>query len=597
MSPDHDAAAFDLTNPDIPQMASRAAAAAPDHPLIRGLSTDTMLVEKDVRIPTADGTYLVCDVFRPRTEGTYPVLLSSGPYGKDLPFELHWPYEYARAGEQSPYMTIETVNPESWVADGYAVVRVDQTGTGKTPGIIDVWSPRDTDHFYDAIEWAGTQAWSTGKVGLIGISYYSASQFAVAARRPPHLAAMIPWEVGHDLYRELVRNGGILANAFVDFWFDFWVLSNQHGQESATEEELAKMVVDFRELIRAHEFADDFWADRVADVSKIDVPIFTAGNWAGPSLTLRSHVEAFDEVSSANKWLRIHTGGHIEPFYGEEARAEQKRFFDHFLREVDNGQHDLPPIHLAIRTGPQVSWRYEHEWPLARTAWTTMHLDAADTPALVENEPQSRGTASFNAEADDSMWAPVTSYNDVLTSTGATDHDISRTFLSAPLTADTEITGPLALSLTVSCSVGDTDLFVTVRDLDPDGNEVVVDGVDNPETPVTFGWLRLSHRELDPERSTPWRPVLRHTAAAVPEADEIVDVQIEVGPTSWVFQAGHRICVEIGSRDLPGAFPFLHNDKDDRRTGGTVTIHTGPGTHSALLLPVIPTGQVPTTAG
>ncbi len=588
MSPDQRESAYDLTNPDMPEMAQTGVAAAPDHPLIRGVSTDSMTVEKDVRIPTSDGKYVLCDVFRPRTAGTYPVLLNSGPYGKDIPFDIQWPYEYERSAQQSEYMTIETVEPEVWVADGYAVVRIDQAGTGKSPGVIDVWSPRDTGYYYDAIEWAASQPWSTGKIGLIGVSYYSATQFAVAARRPPHLAAIIPWEVGPDLYRDLVRNGGILDNGFMDFWFEFWVLSNQHGLGSTPNEELQDMFVDFRELIRSHEFFDDFWAERVDDLSKVEVPMFTAANWAGTGLSLRSHFSAFNESSSTHKWLRVHTGGHIEPFYSLEALAEQKRFFDHFLRGVNNGQLDVPPVHLAIRTGSEVSWRYENEWPLSRTDWTPMHLDAADAPTLRDSQPDSEGKAQFSAEPDDAMWAPVTSYNDVLTTTSGANQNISRSFLSAPIDNDMEVTGPVALSLRVSCSAGDTDLFVVIRDIDPSGNEVVVDGVDNPKTPVTFGWLRLSHRELDPERSTVGRPVLRHDAPAVVEPDEIVDVQIEVGPTSWVFQAGHRICIEIGSRDLPGAFPFLHNDKIDRRTGGEVTIYTGPGTNSTLLLPVIP---------
>ena len=306
---------FDLTDPTVAQMAQEAPETHPDHPLITGKSTANMLVEKDVQITCSDGAVVVCDVFRPNKAGQFPVLMSCGPYGKDIPFELHWPYEYARSGEHSPYMTIETVNPESWVADDYVVVRVDQTGTGKSPGVIDVWSPRDTGHFVDSVEWAGAQNWSSGKVGLIGVSYYSASQIAVAANAPASLAAIIPWEVGHNLYSEFARHGGIRSSGFVDFWFQFWILSNQHGRTVLDEEQLATNWVNFPQLAAEHELFDEFWQERTADPSRVNVPLFTAGNWAGPSMVLRSHIDLYQQATSCSKWLRVHTGGHIEPFY------------------------------------------------------------------------------------------------------------------------------------------------------------------------------------------------------------------------------------------------------------------------------------------
>ena len=251
----------------------------------------------------------------------------------------------------------------------------------------------------------------------------------------------------------------------------------------------------------------------------------------------------------------------------------------------------MPPIHLAIRRGAEVSWRYEHEWPLARTNWTVMSLDAG-SHTLQRNAPKDEAKTTYSADPDASLGGSVSSYDEVLTYDGTLSGDgKSVLFLTEPLPADTEITGPLALTLALSCTEPDTDIFVTVRNLAPDGSEIVVDGLDNPQTPVTQGWLRLSHRQLDTVRSTPFRPIHRHQELLPVTPSEIVEVQIELGPTSMVFEKGHRLAVEIGSHDLKGSFPILHNDPADRKVGGTVTIHTGPTHRSSLLLPLIPSAN------
>lgn len=140
----------------------------------------------------------------------------------------------------------------------------------------------------------------------------------------------------------------------------------------------------------------------------------------------------------------------------------------------------------------------------------------------------------------------------------------------------------------MSTTGSDADLFVTVRNLAPDGTEITVDGMDNPRTPVTGGWLRLSHRRLDPARSSREQPVHAHTDPEPVTPGRATEAVIDVGPTSMVFERGHRLALEIGSHDLPGAFPLLHNDAGDRVVGGTTTIHTGPAVRNALVVPVVP---------
>ncbi|HEY1386464.1 MAG TPA: CocE/NonD family hydrolase, partial [Dongiaceae bacterium] len=182
---------------------------------------DHMRIDWDLPIPIDDGVVLRADLFRPIPEGHYPVILSYGPYGKGLAFQEAYRSAWTRmtaaypetaAGSSNLYQSWELVDPEKWVRDGYACLRIDSRGAGRSPGYLDVWSPRETDDLYQCIEWAGTQPWSNGKVGINGISYYAMNQWQVAALQPPHLAAMCVWEGAADYYRDLAHHGGILCS-------------------------------------------------------------------------------------------------------------------------------------------------------------------------------------------------------------------------------------------------------------------------------------------------------------------------------------------------------------------------------------------------
>src|SRR6202171_6363476 len=198
---------------------------------------DGMRVEWDVPIPMDDALVLRADIFRPIADGTYPVLLSYGPYAKGLAFQDGYPSAWQRMAEQHPDVTVgstnkyqnwEVVDPEKWVPDGYVCVRVDSRGCGCSPGYIDHFSPRESKDFHDCIEWAGVQPWSNGKVGLNGVSYYGINQWHVASLQPPHLAAMCIWEGAADWYRDMTHHGGILSTFWAN-WYDMQVKTVQHG--------------------------------------------------------------------------------------------------------------------------------------------------------------------------------------------------------------------------------------------------------------------------------------------------------------------------------------------------------------------------------
>src|SRR6516165_6531951 len=198
---------------------------------------DGMRIDWDTPIEMDDGVVLRADVFRPPEEGRYPVILSYGPYAKGLAFQDAYKSAWMRLtkafpkvlqGSSNKYQNWELVDPEKWVPDGYAIVRVDSRGAGCSPGYLEVWSPREAKDLYECIEWAGTQPWSNGKVGINGISYYAMNQWTVGALKPPHLAALCIWEGSSDYYRELCRHGGILSD-FLNSWHPRQVVSVQHG--------------------------------------------------------------------------------------------------------------------------------------------------------------------------------------------------------------------------------------------------------------------------------------------------------------------------------------------------------------------------------
>src|ERR1700751_1696030 len=160
---------------------------------------DNMQIEWDVAIAMDDGIILRADVFRPVGSGKHPVILSYGPYAKGLSFQEGYKGNWARlieaapevlAGSTNKYQNWELIDPEKWVPDGYACVRIDSRGAGRSPGMLDVWSPRESLDFDHCSEGPGTQSWRKGKAGINGFSYYPMNKGTVGALRPPHLAAM-----------------------------------------------------------------------------------------------------------------------------------------------------------------------------------------------------------------------------------------------------------------------------------------------------------------------------------------------------------------------------------------------------------------------
>ncbi|MDI9332663.1 MAG: CocE/NonD family hydrolase [Alphaproteobacteria bacterium] len=572
---------------------------------------DGMRIDWDMPITMDDGVVLRCDIFRPTTEGKYPVILTMGPYGKWLHFVDLYSAQWKTMCETHPevptdstnkYQVWEVVDPEKWVPDGYVVVRVDSRGAGRSQGVIDIWSLREAKDLAICVDWAGVQPWSTGKVGLNGISYFGQNQWQCAALQPKHLAAMIPWEAAADFYRDMAHHGGIFNRGFVQDWSRSQVYSMQNGRgkrgfrsrltgdwvsgpETLTDEELGANRRDFYTDCISHKLdTDEFWQSRMPDWSKVKTPFLSAANWGGQGLHPRGNFEAYTRAAAPQKWLEVHGSEHWTHFYTNYGLELQKKFMGHFLKGEKTGWGDMPQVLLQVRhPGEKFIERHEHEWPLARTQWTKQYLHLQDH-TLSDQAPGAESSVTYAGLGD------------------------GVTLMTPPLAQETEITGPIAAKLWVSSATRDADLFLHVRAFDPNMKEVVFQGALDPNTPIAQGWLRVSHRKLDPKLSLPHRPYHTHDEEQPMQPGTVYEVDIEVWPTCIVLPKGYRLALTVQGKDYVypggpskgletlgtqwhGCGPFVHNDPRDRPAdvfGGDVTLHAGPNRAAYLLLPIIP---------
>lgn len=327
------------------------------------------------------------------------------------------------------------------------------------------------------------------------------TQWSVAALRPPHLAAIVPWEGLSDYYRDSTHHGGIFANSFAEGWWPRQVLVNQNGNGRThyrdrdtgvpptgaplDEALLRGNRTEYVGDLRRHELDDAWFRERSPALERIEVPVLSAGNWGGPGVHLRGNIEALMAVSSAQKWLSMHIGTHWESFYLPEYVALQKRFFDHFLKGVDNGWDQSAPVQLAIRqTDGTASYREEQEFPIARTRYVQFYLDARHR-TLGPASPSDAGQITYDALGD------------------------GVSFSTEPFDQETEITGFITLRLAVASSTAEMDIFAILRVFGPADQEVVFVGA-HERTPLARGWLRASHRKLDPKRNLPFRAFHAH---------------------------------------------------------------------------------------
>jgi len=515
-----------------------------------------MICEYDVPVTMRDGVKIYVNVFRPKAEGKYPVVLAWSPYGKHAGAEDYYamlPGCGQAKSLHSEYACFEAPDPAQWCPYGYIVVHIDPRGAWGSEGDLTFMSPQEQLDGYDVVEWAGTQPWSSGKVGMNGVSYLGWTQWKIAAMNPPHLAAINPWEGVSDFYRELVFHGGIRSNFTAMF--------------PGTMCRPTRRAEDLIAMAKEHPMFDDYWASKNADLAKITVPAFVVASWCDHGLHSRGTFEGFKKISSTQKWLRVHGRKKWVDYY---ANVEmQRQFFDRFLKGIDNEVEHWPRVNVEIRERSQVgNYRAEREWPLARTKYTPLFLDASKNK-LVDSPVQQVAQSRYDVD-------------------NLKDQSQKAVFELA-FREKTELTGYSKLKLWVE-AVGsdDMDLYVVIDKYDRTGDRVPFpsqSGYDHG--PVAFGWLRVSHRELDENRSMPHQPVLKHQREIKLAAGEVVPVEIEILPASVLFEAGETLRVTVIGSDLHAHEAWRH---DGVRTvnRGTHVIHTGGTYDSHLLVPVVP---------
>ncbi|MFJ4961675.1 CocE/NonD family hydrolase [Streptomyces sp. NPDC088729] len=517
--------------------------------------------DEDVPVLMRDGVTLRLNLFRPAGEGPFPVLLSAHPYGKDsVPkrkrgrwslnpqFRIMNQSAPLRISDQTSW---EAPDPVWWAQQGYAVINLDTRGGGHSEGRGDLLSDQEADDISQVIAWAAGQPWSTGRVGMLGVSYLALSQYKVAALNPPALKAICPWEGFTDAYRDFFTPGGVVENGFARAWL---FLTGR----------VARLKTDLAAERLRHPVRDAWWEALAPDLSKITVPILVCTSFSDNNLHSVGSMRAFQRVTSEERHAYVHRGPKWASFYGEDARRSQLAFFDRHLRRLD--VPPLPRVRLEIRDRRDeiVEIRNEEEWPLARTDWRQLFLGEGGTLAEKQSDA---GSVEFDLRRD----AAVFSYR---------------------FSEDTELSGPMNLRLRVATTGSpDPRLFVGIEKWSRDSPVHFEGSYGYGRDCVAQGRLRLALRELDPVLSTPHQPEHTFRTLQPVRDDEEVEVLIPLSSSATLFRAGDSLRLLVAGRYPQPRNPFFGHFPTHYlpTTSGKAVITWSPDRPSALEIPVIPT--------
>jgi hypothetical protein len=524
-----------------------------------------IIFEKDVPVELPDGVKLAANIFRPAVDGKYPALLVLAPAIKDrFPADE----DYSRIPNTgmirvSEYAAFEAPDPVYWVPLGYVLAVVNCRASGNSEGgYFAHLDPQMGVDFHDTVEWLAAQDWCDGNVGANGVSYLAMVQWMGAAKNPPHLKAIMPWEGLNDVYRDWAFNGGIPDTGFFKIYMGRTLTpgSGFIGEDVAFEDILAGRA--------EHPTCDDFWTEKHPDLSQIKVPAYICASWSTQGLHNRGGFEGYKQIASADKWLEVHGRKEWESYYSRECLERQRRFFGHYLKGEDTGFTYTPRVRFEVRERfYEGRTRFAGDFPIPGTEYRAFYLDAAAGALLgqpVADEAQLRYSAvKSDAEADGAVFAFT-------------------------FDAPTELVGNMKLKLWVSADgADDMDLEVGVKKFDRLGNEVFMADYNHMETgQVASGWLRVSHRELDEARSTPQQPWLKHKNMQKLAAGEVVPVEVEILPSGTAFAAGDQLRLVVQGHEIL-QFGY-RNHHDDSVNAGHHILYTGGQYDSHLLVPVIP---------
>jgi hypothetical protein len=561
-----------------------------------------MIIEKNVPMTTRDGVTLRADVYRPDGPGRFPTLLSRLPYDKN--------------GRRRPG------DIDVFVEHGFVVIMQDTRGRFASDGdeyYPLIWEARDG---YDAVEWAASLPYADGHVGTMGQSYLGATQYLLAPTRPSHLDASFPvsaaadfhqcwvyhtggafelgWQIPYAILmaRDTIARRGltdkllpelerVLAPAATPWAPPLTDEAYQRLPLMAWAEQLAPVARYLTDYLQRPEDGPPWWEISVERRhAEITVPMYHATSWYDIFLHggLANFRGLHERTPSAHKLL-VGPWAHLFPYtnptsggagdvdFGPGALISiheiQLRWFDHWLKGIDTGILDEPPVKIFVMGDNR--WRDEHEWPLARTRYTPFYLQSDGV--LSPQAPGEEQADHFVYDPDDPV--PTRGGNTLILAMGVQDQrpvearaDVL-VYTSAVMTEALEVTGPLAVTLYAASSAPDTDFTAKLVDVHPDGYaRNLADGI-----------VRARYRDS-------------RTAPTLLTPGEVTKFTIDLWATSHVFLPGHRIRVEIASSNFPRFDRNLNTGEDQatgtRRQSARQTVFHDARYPSHILLPVIP---------
>jgi uncharacterized protein len=569
------------------------------------------ITERDVRVSMRDGVELCVDIYRPNAEEKLPALLAFAVYNKDiqgpdvsesLPPQPAW----------APLWTgcLEAGDTRFFTSRGYIHV----IGSPRDIGKSGTGGDRNWDS-YDLIEWIARQPWCNGMVGMTGISGYAAEQLHAAKQRPPALKAIFAFDP-RGAYGRLggfreEYPGGVLH--FFRYLIMHFVAAHQNkgapGQLQAERDTFwkwASLNADYRmypqllniltlkgqhypaifDLLIDPFEKDGVVAEAERQIGGITIPVYTGSGWyAYGYKTHLNGAQNYFRLLTSPKKLLFCSSAHLErPFHG--LSGEMLRWYDHWLKGLDTGVVQEPAVRYWL-TGAE-TWRVADDWPPPHVRWTKFFLTNWERLRL---EPFIPGSVDAHIPPDTFAQMPLTQTKRV---------QMLR-YVSELLPEDLTVVGPAVLKLFAAIDHSDTNWIIIIKDVGPDPHALTArEGerelwADMPEREITRGWLKASNRALDPTRSTAWKPWHKLTRAAATDVvpGKIEQYSIEIMASAHVYRAGHRICVEITSMDVPTGISGATNAEYIPYhvcSSQTVThrIYHDAQRPSHLLLPILP---------
>ena len=472
-----------------------------------------IVLERDVPVTLRDGVTIYTDVFRPADEEEHPAILALSPYGKeigsqwldDTPNHAGIPMN-ATSGLQK----FEGPDPAYWCHHGYAIINPDVRGAYNSEGVILFFGSDYGRDGADLIEWTATQSWCNGKVAMSGNSWLAISQWFVAAQRPPHLAAIAPWEGLSDCRQEVATRGGVAMPEFVKMLSDSFVSTENGGVE------------DCIAMMNQGLTNNPYWEDKAAELEKIDVPAYVVASYTNPIHTYGS-LEGYRRISSKEKWLRIHNTGEWDDYYNPAHVEDLRKFFDRYLKGIDNGWENTPRVRVSVLNpgGQDIVDRPEADWPIPRTKYQKLYLNAGNH--RLETQNGSEAELTYNSDKN------------------------GKAVFTMKMPEDTEICGYIKLRLWVEApDHDDMDLAVTLEKRRPSGLPYKFSlgpGMDMSAK----GYIQVSLRELDESRSRSENPVQSMEREQKLKPGEIVPVDILIWPMGLLFKKGDQLRLTVSA--------------------------------------------------